>query len=134
MPAVMRAREKLANVLAWAPMRWDAAGGRGGQGGERLFFALGCFLAALAHFPGRMLLGRALGALRAWVALSSRLVHSCLPCCCSPLAPALRAALGAEATSGLAPPFPRRAKTLSLACSPPRGPRDTDVQFAHLEY
>jgi hypothetical protein len=50
------------------------------------------------------------------------------------LAPALRAALGAEATSGLAPPFPRRSKTLSLACSPPRGPRDTDVQFAHLEY
>jgi hypothetical protein len=67
------------------------AGGQSGQGGERRFFfcsGAGILLAVLAHLPRRMLLGRAPGALRAWVALSSRLVHSCLPCCCSPLAPA----------------------------------------------
>ena len=53
------------------------------------------------------------GQVRAWAALSFALfafaraflsVPLCLlPCCCSPPAPALRA-LGAEATSGLAPP------------------------------
>ena len=52
MPAVMRARERLANVLAWPPMRWDAAGGRGGQGGERLFLLWDASLLRWLISPG----------------------------------------------------------------------------------
>ena len=91
------------------------------------------------HLPGRMLLGRAPGAGACLGCPFLRLVRfrSRLPVPASLLLLAARACPARPRRRGHIRPSPasrRHSKTLTLACSPPRGPRDTDVQFAHLEY
>lgn len=110
------------------------------------FFCSGIPQAHMApHLPGRMLLGRAPGAgacLGGRAALSFALfafarAFLTLPVPASLLLLAARACPARPRRRGHIRPSPasrRHSKTLTLACSPPRGPRDTDVQFAHLEY
>ncbi|KAH6866612.1 hypothetical protein BKA58DRAFT_207944 [Alternaria rosae] len=104
---------------------------------ESGFFCSGIPPARLLISPGACCWDACPGQVCAWAALSFALFAPAflptLPCCCSPPAPALRA----PRRRGHIRPSPasrRHSKTLTLACSPPRGPRDTDVQFAHLEY